>query len=323
MSGEDNPLSKREQEIVILVARGLSNQEIAKELVISQNTVKVHLRNIFAKLEATSRTDALVKAAQSGWVEVDGIEAQAGESPAVVEPLPPLAPLSAWQRVYFFLAAALVLAALLVPGLLTRLEARTPVSALSDAGVPRLGAPARAEAARWSSLAALPQPRSRLALAAVDGLLVAIGGEGPDGVVGGVDVYDPATNGWLPRTAKPVPVSNVQAAVIDGKIYVPGGTTADGLVSSVLEVYDPAKDAWSHGATMPSSLAGYGLAAFDGKLYLFGGWDGATYVDTVLVYDPVVDTWETRSRQPSNAGFWGRGLTGRTHLSGGRLRRHD
>ena len=117
MSGEENPLSKREQEILTLVARGLSNQEIAKELVISQNTVKVHLRNIFAKLDAASRTDAVVKAAQAGWVEVGGIEEQVDESLVATEASPSQPPLARWQRVYFFLAAALVLAALLVPGL--------------------------------------------------------------------------------------------------------------------------------------------------------------------------------------------------------------
>ena len=212
MSVEENPLSKREQEILTLVARGLSNQEIAKDLVISQNTVKVHLRNIFAKLEAVSRTDAVVKAAQAGWVEVGGLEEETGDSPVATEALPSQPPLARWQRVYFFLAAALVLAALLVPGLLSRLEARAPVSDMSDAGLPRLGAPARVDVARWSSLAPLPQPRSRLALTAVDDLLVAIGGEGPNGVVDAVDVYDPETNGWLPRSAKPLPVANVQAA---------------------------------------------------------------------------------------------------------------
>ena len=87
MSVEENPLSKREQEILTLVARGLSNQEIAKDLVISQNTVKVHLRNIFAKLEAVSRTDAVVKAAQAGWVEVGGLEEETGESPVATEAL--------------------------------------------------------------------------------------------------------------------------------------------------------------------------------------------------------------------------------------------
>lgn len=303
MSGEENPLSKREQEILTLVARGLSNQEIAKELVISQNTVKVHLRNIFAKLEAASRTDAVVKAAQAGWVEVGGLDEQVGASPIAAEPPPLQPPLASWQRVYFFLAATLVLAILLVPGLLTRLEARPPVSDLSDAGLPRLGVPARAEVERWSSLAPLPHPRSRLALAAVNGLLVAIGGEGPDGVVDAVDVYDPETNGWLPRSAKPLPVANVQAAVIDGMIYTPGGTTATGDISNVLEVYDPVEDAWSSRSSLPAPRAGYGLAAYDGKLYLFGGWNGTTYVDTVLVYDPAADTWETRSPLPNSAGF--------------------
>ncbi len=160
-------------------------------------------------------------------------------------------------------------------------------------------------------------------MTAVDGLLVAIGGEGPNGVVDAVDVYDPETNGWLPRSAKPLPVANVQAAVIDGMIYAPGGTTATGEVSNALEVYDPVKDAWSSRSSLPAPRAGYGLAAYDGKLYLFGGWNGTAYVDTVLVYDPAADTWETRSPLPNQRRIWCRGSTGRAHSGGGRLRRHQ
>jgi DNA-binding CsgD family transcriptional regulator len=303
MSGAENPLSKREQEILTLVARGLSNQEIARELVISQNTVKVHLRNIFAKLEATSRTDALVKAAQAGWIDVDGLEEPAEGEERPAEPIPLAPPLASWQRVYFFVAAVLVAAALLVPGVVARVATRPPTTDLSDAGLPRLGAPARADVTRWTSLAPLPQPRSRLGLASVDALLFAIGGEGPEGVVGAVDVYDPETNGWLPRSAKPLPVANVQAAAIDGLVYVPGGTEAGGAVSSALDVYDPAEDAWTTAASLPAPIAAYGLASHDGNLYLFGGWNGATYVDTVRVYDPASDTWETRSPMPERVGF--------------------
>ena len=118
MSADENPLSKREQEILTLVARGLTNQEIARELVISHNTVKVHLRNIFAKLEVVSRTEAIVKAAQAGWIDVAGIEEQTDEA-AVPALLPSALPsLARWQRVYFFLAAALVLLALVTVALL-------------------------------------------------------------------------------------------------------------------------------------------------------------------------------------------------------------
>lgn len=61
-------LSEREHEILQLVASGLSNAQIAKALVISQNTVKVHLRNIFDKLQVQSRTEAAIYGVRQGWV---------------------------------------------------------------------------------------------------------------------------------------------------------------------------------------------------------------------------------------------------------------
>jgi len=63
------PLSAREQEVLVRMVRGLSNGEIAAQLTISTNTVRHHVRNILAKLEVTNRTEAVHVAMQRGLVE--------------------------------------------------------------------------------------------------------------------------------------------------------------------------------------------------------------------------------------------------------------
>ncbi|MDL5045078.1 LuxR C-terminal-related transcriptional regulator [Oscillatoria amoena NRMC-F 0135] len=57
-------ISKREYEVLELMARGLSNQEIANSLYVSLNTVKTHTANLYLKLEARRRTQAIQKAKQ-------------------------------------------------------------------------------------------------------------------------------------------------------------------------------------------------------------------------------------------------------------------
>ena len=55
-------LSKREYEILQLVTEGLSNQQIANKLFISENTIKKHISNLFLKLDVERRTEAVKKA---------------------------------------------------------------------------------------------------------------------------------------------------------------------------------------------------------------------------------------------------------------------
>jgi len=55
-------LSRREHAVLNLVAEGLSNQEIALQLVITVGTVKKHIEHIYIKLDACSRTQAIAKA---------------------------------------------------------------------------------------------------------------------------------------------------------------------------------------------------------------------------------------------------------------------
>src|SRR5512143_746259 len=73
-------LSERELEILKLLATGLSNKEIASQLFLSVNTVKVHLRNIFAKLGVQSRTEATLIAIQQGYMAVPGAVPANGEA---------------------------------------------------------------------------------------------------------------------------------------------------------------------------------------------------------------------------------------------------
>jgi len=67
-SGEHVLLSEREIEILKLVASGKSNQSIADQLSISENTVKYHLKNILQKLGVSNRTEAVTIAMQKGYL---------------------------------------------------------------------------------------------------------------------------------------------------------------------------------------------------------------------------------------------------------------
>ncbi|HEX6304277.1 MAG TPA: response regulator transcription factor [Anaerolineales bacterium] len=62
----DEPLSGRELEVLVLIAEGLSNQEIADQLVVSERTVRNHVGNILSKLHLANRTQAALYAVRKG-----------------------------------------------------------------------------------------------------------------------------------------------------------------------------------------------------------------------------------------------------------------
>ena len=68
----EEPLTRREMDVLRLVAQGLTNHEIAEALVIGVGTVRTHVSNILAKLHLANRTQAALYALREGWAPLDG-----------------------------------------------------------------------------------------------------------------------------------------------------------------------------------------------------------------------------------------------------------
>jgi NarL family two-component system response regulator LiaR len=66
-------LTSRELEVLKLIAKGISNKEIATELNISSRTVKSHMVDIFRKLNVSSRTEAVISSLRIGFINIDDI----------------------------------------------------------------------------------------------------------------------------------------------------------------------------------------------------------------------------------------------------------
>jgi len=291
----ENPLSEREIEILRLLATGATNKQIAHQLIISPNTVKVHLRNIYAKIEVSSRTEASMWAVHNGLLESSLLSSEieteeASPESAASQEISSVPPETTARRPRRWFAFALMISLALMAALfLARLILRpapTPTLAVDilDGG----------ELSRWQTAPDLPQAVSDTAAAAYDGALYLFGGQDENGFTAHAWRFVVQEEQWEPLPDKPTPVSEVNAVLLGEKIYLPGGRTVSGEPTAVLEIYDPRQDEWSQGAPLPTPRTAVAAAAFEGRLYLFGGWDGHEYTTDVWVYDPQSDTWETR-----------------------------
>jgi len=245
----NTPLSERELEILRLVAQGKSNKEIASELFISVNTVKVHLAKIFQRLGVASRTEATLYAIEHEHVEnpnhtLVSPQDQQGESrvelvvPETVTVERAVVNLT-WAQIirrywWAFGLALLVLASFTVAwdrGWIFPKPTPDPILAAMNAD-------------RWKELAPMSVARANMAVTVYDNKIYVIGGETEEGVTGLTEVYDIATDTWARLPDKPTPVTNAKAVVVGGKIYVPGGRGEDNQITSVLEIFDPLANNW-------------------------------------------------------------------------------
>jgi DNA-binding CsgD family transcriptional regulator len=362
-------LSDREIEILRLVSGGLSNQQIALQLGISANTVKVHLRNIFGKIGAASRTEATLYAVRTGLVTVgngtpaiadEPLDPVASESadqaqalsslildeppteqmpsaeiqatasttvPAPVEDdtdIPSATPteraaaesdtvatMIATSRVQdtltFRWLMLLVVGLAVIGGTVSVLwiNGRTGTATPSPTGI--AATTTNAESSRWKELPPATEARAAFAIATVNDVIYAIGGENEGGILASVARFDPQFATWTPLSNKPTAVADVHAVVLGGRIYVPGGRlSADSVnISRAFERYDPRTETWEALPPLPQPRSAYALAALEGKLYIFGGWDGAAYRAEVFEYDPDANRWRERTAMPTARAFAG------------------
>ena len=305
---ETQSLTEREIQILELIARGSSNKEIARTLVISINTVKVHLRNIYAKLDVVSRTEAAMWAVQNGLVAIREDTSPAADGPqSAGGPEERTAGSGAPEGFLVRLDAALgqyrggrfIGYSLLVVVLGTLAWLTLPFARPAQETIDQETYIAELEETRWVQMADMPTGRAAFAAAVYDNRLFAIAGETVAGPSGANEVYDPETDGWTALPPKPTAVTSVQAGVVGGRIFVPGGTLADGSITDVMEVFDPREDAWKTAAPLPLPTSEYALVTFEGKLFIFGGRTGSGITASTYMYDPGTDSWTAKMPMPT------------------------
>jgi len=290
MENNINLLSDREIEVLQLVGQGKSNKEIAVNLNISINTVKVHIGNIFQKINVASRTEATLFAIEHGIIKspatpIPEIEAEVTSIEIVDEqPTPP----NVFRRYRWIL---LVFGLLLVASLYL-LIAKPAFLMLQEP-------PPEIPQQKWETLASLNTPRSSMAVAIFEGKIIIIAGHSDSEVLSSVEMFDPTTNAWSALSEKPTAVYDASAVVIGEKIYVPGGVTQDGSPTTVVEVFNPRKNTWEQAAELPVAISAYGLASYEGQVFLFGGSDSTKVLDSVWRYDPITDSWHEGTPMPT------------------------
>jgi DNA-binding CsgD family transcriptional regulator/N-acetylneuraminic acid mutarotase len=298
MAEPQEPLTERELEIVRLAGTGLGNKEIAARLSLSPNTVKVHLRNIFTKLEARSRTEMTMIAMRNGWIVLEQVTHGNGVQPAAQEQNPVSE------------SAAPEAASATSPINDTLPHAQPDSISLNIVGSQPVAAVA-------IPVAPNPQPLPRLAAWQRVALLVAVGiglalliltlpaNQGnasssndplrisPAQPRTGLLLRDEASR-WHLRTPLPAARARSAATTIGDLIYVIGGEVNQ-VVSGDVLVYEPVTNTWTTLTTpKPTPVANTSAAVVDGRIYIAGGTTQNGSPTTALeVFDTQTGHWET------------------------------
>ncbi len=139
-------------------------------------------------------------------------------------------------------------------------------------------------------------------------------------------IWAVSENSWTSKAPMLREVEGLGVAVVQGKIYVIGGNFDNNN-----EMYDPAADTWASLAPLPTGRWNFGIAVHQNKIYVIGGQNDTNgfntpnyYYQTAVVtgvnevYDPVTNTWETKTPMPTPRNYLQANVVdGKIYLIGG------
>ena len=137
---------------------------------------------------------------------------------------------------------------------------------------------------RWASLAPLPQPRTNLAVVALQNKVYAIGGLDPVHATKTVFVYDPVHDDWTGGPPIPERLHALTALVFKGDIWVIGGQDAAGHAVRDVWIYTPYLHKWRKGPTMPLPMETAGAAVWGNEIHV-------VLEKKYLIYDEDTQKW--------------------------------
>ncbi|MFN8472059.1 MAG: LuxR C-terminal-related transcriptional regulator [Anaerolineae bacterium] len=326
MTEAPRTLSERETDVLRLLAKGATNQQIADELVISVNTVKVHVRNIFDKLGVQSRTEATLYAIHTGLIAVP--QNKAGETGVAQPDIEDLSPATASDSETPALPAGSIEQSNLLPAQngaaaaavstptpdsASALPKRRPTRLVAWAGpLIALAIVAVVAAFIWRNTLAAPAATPTVVPATADG-----------------GVVSTANQRWADYP--PLPTARGNLAVVayttgisqTRGIYAIAGQGADG-VTGVVERFNWLDRTWSNMTSKPTPVRDVNAAVLGGRVYVPGGCDAnGKPSDTFEIYDPTLDhpggsPWTTGPRLPRPlCGYALAAVEGKLYLFGG------
>ena len=294
MTTELPQISEREREILSLVARGATNQQIAQELTISINTVKVHLRNIFGKIGAASRTEATVYAIKQGLVPLADAALPIGaisvplavEVPeALVVPPDTIAPAHEDARETLVDPPQVVHVADPLPQILVIPEARV-AGRTANLLVPPTALPGRGRTPLLIALVAI----GLVAATLIGYFLRPVAAPIPAAATAQPQAQPQPR--WTKRAPLPDQRTNFALTSYDRCLYVIGGIRA-GNVSGAVSCYNLGDNTWTTLGDKPTPISYAQAAAIGGRLYVPGGEQAnGMPVATFEMYDIRTQRWQ-------------------------------